>query len=97
MANQVKVIRGQVRQVVKELLPELLGNELIAAIEQQVSKSVHARMDYLSKNVKETLQAIDTRSKDATSYLVRQTTAPEGALKAELPKASEDKGTDKQS
>lgn len=87
MSKEIKQIRGQVRQIVKELLNE----ELVAVIEKSVCEKMHARVEILAKNVKETMQRMDDRSKDVQGYLVRQATtvAPIKAptLSEETPKA----------
>ena len=83
MSKQVKLLRGQVRQIVNEILPDVLAGamyaELAAALQKQL-KDVEAQ-------VKETLIRLDERSKDIQSYLVRQsmiTTNPADVL---TPKA----------
>lgn len=79
MSKQVKLLRGQVRQIVNEILPEVLAGamyaELAAAMQKQL-KDVEAQ-------VKETLIRLDERSKDIQSYLIRQsmiTTNPADVL-----------------
>lgn len=76
MGNQrnVKQVRGQVRQIIKELLPEILGSEVINTIEQKLTKQATARLELITKNVQDTMKQIDDRAKDVQAYLVRQTT-----------------------
>jgi len=76
MANQAKVLRSQLRQIVKEILPDLLSAELKSEIHKTLAVEVQKRLDNVTKNVKETLDTIDQRSKDIQGYLVRQTTVP---------------------
>lgn len=75
MGNQLKQIRGQIRQIVKELLPEILTNELIAAVAQQTNKVVSER-----------LNSIDERQKEMTSYIVRNQARNQPMLKPEVKK-----------
>jgi DNA topoisomerase IA len=56
MANDVKVLRGQVRQIVKELLEE----ELIKAVEERLTKILEKR-----------LALIDKKQKDIAGFMVR--------------------------
>lgn len=58
--KELKVLRGQIRQIVKELLPDVLTSEVLLAIEQR-----------LSAQVKEKLEQIDERQKDLQAYMVR--------------------------
>lgn len=74
MANQAKLIRGQLRQIVAELLPSLLTEALKNELHKQMALEVQKRLDGVVKEVKGTLDTIDQRSKDVQSYLVRQTT-----------------------
>lgn len=74
MSNQAKLLRSQLRQLVKEILPELLSSELRSEMHQKLAVEVQKRLDNVTKNVKDTLETIDQRSKDIQSYLVRQTT-----------------------
>lgn len=63
MGNQsnLKQLRGQIRIIVKEILPEILTTEVVAAIERVISTKVDAR-----------LNNIDDRQKDLQSFMVRQ-------------------------
>lgn len=58
--KELKVLRGQIRQIVKELLPEVLGAELIQALERK-----------LSDELKQALERIDERQKSLQAYMVR--------------------------
>lgn len=59
MSENVKVLRGQVRQVAKEMLTE----ELQKLIEEKVIKSINERLDRIEK-----------RQKDHFGFLIRNTT-----------------------
>ena len=72
MSKEAKLIRGQVRQVVKESL----NDELVKVITEEVLKAVSARLSHMEKNVRETLALLDKRSKDISGFLVRQASTP---------------------
>lgn len=59
MSSDIKVLRGQVRQVVKEMLTE----ELAKAIEGILMKHIDKRLD-----------EIDKKQKDILGFTVRNTT-----------------------
>jgi hypothetical protein len=61
MSNNAKDIRKQVRNVVQEILPELLASALIAEIDKKLTALVLKRLDQ-----------IDQRQKDIQGYMVRQ-------------------------
>lgn len=69
----VKVLRGQLRQIVQELLPSLVTAEVKAKMHEELRIEVNKRLDNVTKSVKDTLDTIDQRSKDIQGYLVRQT------------------------
>lgn len=88
MSNQAKLVRGQLRQIVKEMLPDLLTSELRSAMHDRIAKEVQTRLDNVTKDVKDTLNMLDERSKDIQSYLVRATTQPAAPKEVSLePKA----------
>ena len=61
--KEVKQLRGQVRQAVKELLPEILTAELVSAA---LTKS--------EAIIQDRLKQIDQRQKDILSYMLRNST-----------------------
>jgi hypothetical protein len=65
MSNQAKDLRKQLRNVVQEVLPELLQSELVKAVEQKLRKEMNDR-----------LNLIDKRQKDIQGYVVRQSNSP---------------------
>ena len=86
MGNQrnVKQIRGQLRQIVKEIMPDLLAGKALSDLHENANKQIGAKLELVDKYVKTTMEGIDERAKDIQAYLVRQTTtvpgsAPEGA------------------
>lgn len=68
-----KELRKQLRNVVQDLLPDLIKSELGAAIHKSVSGIIQMRLDVMMKEIQNTLQTIDQRSKDVQGYLVRST------------------------
>lgn len=76
MSNQAKMIRGQMRQIVKELLPDMVEKELRTALHEKLASEVQKRLDNVTKSVKEVLETIDQRSKEIQGYLVRQSSTP---------------------
>lgn len=64
--SDVKQIRGQLRQIAKELLPEVLNEQQY----ESLRKHVDSRMDEVQKYVKETMDLMNTRQKEVLKYLV---------------------------
>ncbi len=74
--KNVKFLRGQVRQVVKELLPQVLNAEAIQSMNKDLISRVDTRLASLTDMVKSTLDQIDQRSQDMQSYVVRNVAVP---------------------
>lgn len=74
MSKDTKLLRGQARQVLKEILPDLLKNELIESIRVQLHGENVAKLRAIQAEVQTVLERIDQRSKDINAYLVRATT-----------------------
>jgi hypothetical protein len=70
--SNLKQLRGQLRQIAKELLPELLTGEF----REQMEQLIKARMDQIEADTKKTMHEMNTRHKDTMGYLVRQVTVP---------------------
>ncbi len=66
--KNVKLLRSQIRNVVQEILPEILTTDLFT----NVSKEMHKRLDNVTVEVRETLKNLDDRSKTVQDYIVRQ-------------------------
>ena len=64
MANNSKELRGQLRQIAKEMLPELLASEVYRLVEEKLKE--------VQGSINETLKKMDDRSKDVQSYVMRQ-------------------------
>lgn len=65
--SNVKDIRKQVRNVVQEVLPGVMTQEMYV----KLLTSMNERMDALEAQVKAKMQEIEERSKDVQSYLIR--------------------------
>lgn len=70
--SNIKVLRGQVRQVVKEILPEVMNNEQFDVLRKQIDE----RISKLEKEVKDMMSEMNARHKDVMSYLVRNVSTP---------------------
>lgn len=67
-----KTLRKQLRNVVQELLPTLITNELIAELRKEVGEKLALRMDVIAQNARETLNKISDDQKAFQEYVVRQ-------------------------
>lgn len=74
--KNTKDLRKQLRAVVREILPEILTAELVTASHREYTAKLEERLDAISKHLTDTLTAIDQRSKDMQSYVVRNLPAP---------------------
>ena len=72
MSNNAKVMRGQLRQIVKEMLPEILSGELLATIQNDNTK----RLEEVKTMVRDALTQMDNRSKNVQDMIVRLTSNP---------------------
>lgn len=68
MANQAKLLRNQMRNIVKELFPEIVSSELYAKIEKQNKE----QLEFLFNLVKGTLSRVEERQKDLQSLIMRE-------------------------
>lgn len=82
MAKDVKVLRGQVRIAVQEILADILTAELVSAIGTQLTKSqeqhnikhsasMNARLDGIEQICRENLEKSDKRSRAIQGFLVQ--------------------------
>ena len=89
MSKEIKQIRGQIRQVVRDILPEVLNSEMGDSLRKDLFK----RLDDAVRQIQEVLKQVDQRSKDVQGYMIRQTLKPasvgvvEGNTKNEPEKA----------
>lgn len=73
--NEAKVIRGQVRIAVKEELPNVLQTEFAAALRKELAKEFNDRFTAIAKHIQNTLDDLESRSKDVQAYVIRQSAA----------------------
>lgn len=67
---KVKQVRGQLRQIAKELLPEVLASELFAVLH----KEQEARLAEISRHVSEALKQMDERQRTVQNMIMREMT-----------------------
>lgn len=79
--KQVKLLRGQIRNVVKELFPEVMTLEMAETVRKELSKRIDEHFDILSKQVKTSLEEINDRTKKTQDFLVRATTPNSAPIK----------------
>lgn len=65
--SNIKMLRGQVRQIVKELLPEVFKEELTKAIQKEIEE----RLNRVDSHVKAAVAEMNERSKETQNYVVR--------------------------
>lgn len=68
MSKEAKLVRGQLRQIAKELLPDLIASELNAKLEAQM----RTKLNEIHTMVKDTLTRIDDRQKDVQNLIIRE-------------------------
>lgn len=83
MANQAKLLRSQMRQIVKELFPEIVSSELYAKIEKQNKE----QLEFLFNLVKGTLSRVEERQKDLQSLIMREVANASKVVPSEDKKA----------
>lgn len=67
--SNLKQLRGQLRQIAQEILPELIKEELF----KHVLSAVNVHMAKLEGVVKKNLEDMNERQKNFQAYLIRQT------------------------
>jgi hypothetical protein len=75
MSKDTKLLRGQVRQAVKEMMDSEFSDQL----KRELSKQINDRLDAIVKNIQDTLKGMDDRSKDIQDYIVRASLNPVSA------------------
>lgn len=95
MGNErnTKQLRGQLRQIVKEMIPELTQLELYNALQkannarlEQIAKNVEEIVKNVNDRVEQTLKEVNDRSKDVQDFVMRQAAAPALSLEDEVKK-----------
>lgn len=69
---KVKVLRGQVRIAVKEILPEII----VAELQLEVEANLTAKLNDIKAQMNKTLSEMEERQKDNLSFLIRKATLP---------------------
>lgn len=67
-----KQLRGQVRQVIKEMWTDVMSTELY----QSLTKHNQEQLKIMHTMIKETLERIDQRQKDVQSLIMREFSRP---------------------
>lgn len=75
-----KDIRKQVRNVTKEVLSDVLTQELMASIRKELTAQMDQRLNAIAKHIQSTLDQLDQRSKDMQAYMIRNS-APTAPIK----------------
>lgn len=70
MAKDAKLIRGQVRQVVKEILNEVLTQEMVVAIRKQLQEEMSAALKPLDADVRMSMEALNKRYNELNSHIL---------------------------
>ena len=72
MSNKSKEMRSQMRQIVKELWPELVKTELYTDLQKKSKEE----LEFVRKLVSETLERIDDRQKTIQAAVLRELAKP---------------------
>lgn len=70
-SKDMKDLRKQLRNVVKEILPEILTQEQYLELKKHIDKNIKN----IEKIVKDSMHEMNNRQKDTLDYLVRNTVA----------------------
>jgi len=68
MSKEIKAIRGQLRQIAKEILPEVMASEIVGILQAEQ----RAKLTEIANMVVKRLDEIENRSKDVQSYIMRE-------------------------
>jgi uncharacterized protein YPO0396 len=71
----LKVLRRQLRNVMKENIKETLNLELVANIRRELGEKVDVGIKTLNKVLTERLDAIEARAKDTQNLIMRESNA----------------------
>lgn len=70
--SEAKVIRGQVRQVMQEVLPEILSSEAGLALKKEIDDNIARRIDSVNAYCTGQLAAMDKRAKAVQGFLMQE-------------------------
>lgn len=71
MSNSPKELRKALRNVVQEQLPDLIKKEIFLEMYTTLHKDMVDKMTKIEQQVRESLGAMDSRSKDVQDYIMR--------------------------
>lgn len=77
MSNHAKDLRKQLRNVVQELLPQLVTAEVYQAALSQVREEIKGSLSSIDKHIKENLAEMNQRSQDIQAYIMNRVAAEE--------------------
>lgn len=72
MSKDTKLIRGQVRQVVKETLPSLLQTEVFHEMYATLQKEMIAKLEYIHNDIQESLKRMNSKAQDVQAFMLNQ-------------------------
>jgi hypothetical protein len=70
--KDIKALRGQIRIAVKEMLPEIITEELYKLVEHKVA----LRVEGIERFVKEKMTEMTESHKNTMSFLIREASLP---------------------
>lgn len=79
--KQVKLLRSQIRNVMQEILPEIMAGEMF----KDLQKVNAQRLEVISKEVRETLTQLEERSKAVQDFIVRSVAAAPAEVTPNTP------------
>lgn len=65
-----KTLRKQARNIIQELIPSLLQNELVDAVHKKLAESINTKLNKMNTSVEAQLKEIQDRQKDIQAYVV---------------------------
>lgn len=86
-ARHIKTIRGQLRQLVLELLPSVLTTELYASLQKEMKE----QLEVIRSEIRETLVRIEKSAQDHQAFVVREMLASikaQPAAETQAPEAA---------
>lgn len=68
--SQVKRDRGQLRQITKEVLPDLLQHNMFV----EIQKEVYKKLETIAATINSRLDGMEEKQRDFQSYIIRELT-----------------------
>lgn len=72
MSKEAKLVRGQVRQIVKVELPGILNQELGASVLKKLNDTMTGRLDNIEDFCRKNLSQQDERAKNILGYILNE-------------------------